>query len=246
MPDDTKAMYLLRLLMDNYKQGIPYLVLYELISEKANDYFSGADCDHTYGLLNADDSQPPAIPAMAGFMAILADSGTTSVPCNVPVTFGNPSPSTYVVETFAVCKSSGEMDVAYWLPAMDYSPNALVYVTPPNESVSASWAPGFTPTLWYEWSLDRTGAWTATASPNLATLTASVLPKIIAINAPTPTPFPTLPTPPPTSTPATATPTALTIVQTCGNAIPSTGALAFPIACATASAYGDYVITAFD
>ncbi len=259
MPDDTKAAYLVRLLMDNYKQGIPYLILYELISEKSNDYFSGADCDHTYGLIRYDGSQPPDVSAMAGFMGILSDAGTTSVPCNVPVTFGAPSPSTYAVETFAVCKSTGEMDIAYWLPAMDYSPNALVYVTPPDESVSASWAPGFTPTSWYGWSLDRTGVWTSTASPNLATLTASVLPKIIAINGTTPTPFPALPTapptptptatptsPPPTPTPApTATPTTLTIVQVCGNTIPSTGFLAFPITCGSAPAYGDWLLNAF-
>jgi hypothetical protein len=182
----VQADYLLRMILQEFINGIPKTYVYDLADENENVFST------TYGLVQQNGPQKIALFALSGFRAILADTGASTPPCQVPISTTNGN-----VALMGLCFSSGASAVVYWNPAPEWNPTAMAQTTPSPVIFGFAPAPGFTPTTKVRWDMNETtGVYAATLNSSLSSLTAGTSPSIMMINGPaTPSPLPSIPTP---------------------------------------------------
>ncbi len=122
VPTDVSAVYLPRLLLEQYRAGIKRTYLYELLSEGGEDY----------GLLTSTGAQKPAFPAVANLLNMLSDPGPAFTPDTFPVTIsgGNANVHSVLFE-----KRNKVFYLAVWIELPRYNgatstPGKAVVVSP--------------------------------------------------------------------------------------------------------------------
>lgn len=112
VPEDVKAQYLLRTLLENFRAGVARTFVYQLADEKPDPTMT--DQEAFFGLIRHDLSETPAYQALQSLLVLLADDGAQgrvdTTPVDVSVTArGGPA-----VEHLAFRKSDGTTFVALW------------------------------------------------------------------------------------------------------------------------------------
>ncbi len=166
--------------------GYPINYFYSLAEYQAGD-------DYSWGLINSDGSQKPALAAFNGFFTIMADAATLPGACILPVK----SVSTNV-SSIGFCKSNGAYELLLWQPAMSYNPSTNQSITVSPVTATVTYSNEFTTTRLRTWTYaPATGAWSnATASGTTSTsVSVSDRVTILEINGPvTPVTITALPT----------------------------------------------------
>lgn len=121
----AQATYTLRLLLHNFKMGIPRTYLYELIDLSGRQ----VDRNHGYGLMGARDTNDgvriggpkPVYTALQRLNDEIGDLGAAALPGSIDVTVTDPTTGEEVpqskVETVVLRRSDGKYVLAAWQPA---------------------------------------------------------------------------------------------------------------------------------
>lgn len=247
--DVAQGTFILRQIFQHMLLGYPKSYIYELLDTGGQTYGLAT----TYG-----DYFRPSFSEIAGFMQIINDTAPTSGACVVPAKI-----TASGIDSFGLCKTTGEYDLVMWQPAVTYDTNALTVNTfaPINAVITPN--AGFTPTNVSQWSYNVAGVWSNNASVSLSSVPVTDRPTVLVFNgaSASPTPVPALPTFPPTPAPTatpyvsptptpapTATPTAVAIRQFTGTINSSNNQVNVTQTFASPVQYGDYFLTgwAFD
>ncbi len=165
VPEAVSAVYLPRLLLQEWLYGIKRTYLYELISEEGQDY----------GLFRGDWSAKPGFYALANLLNLLADPGPAFQPSSLhyAITGGDTN-----LHHLLMQKRDGSFYLALWLEESSYDPNSAnpTIVTP--EAVTLQVPSGYqvTSILW-----DSTGAVTRDAVPSGTPIALTVSDKLVVL-----------------------------------------------------------------
>ncbi len=108
---DVAAVYMPRMLFEQFHSGIKRTFIYELLSTNGEDF----------GLLDATGNQKPAFKAVANLLTMLADKGPAFSPA--PVSFSL-SGGNAALHHFLLSKRDGTVYLALWLEVSSFDPNA--------------------------------------------------------------------------------------------------------------------------
>lgn len=148
VPEAVSAVYLPRLLLQQWLYGIKRTYLYELISEEGQDY----------GLFRADWSAKPGFYAVSNLLHLLADPGPAFQPAslNYAIQGGDTN-----LHHLLMQKRDGSFYLALWLEESSYDPNSATVTAVTPEAVSLQLPSGYevTENLW-----DATGSVTQSTS----------------------------------------------------------------------------------
>lgn len=158
VPEAVSAVYLPRLLLMQWANGIKRTYLYELLSSGGEDY----------GLFRTDWTAKPAFYAVSNLLNLLSDSGKT---------LANPGALNYgmtgggsTLKHLLFQKSDGSFYLALWLETSEYNVNAAAPFTVAPQAVKLQLGKNSTVTgyQWAETGNVSTTSYTATTSAPLA------------------------------------------------------------------------------
>lgn len=112
VPEDVAAVYLTRVLLENFRRRILRTYVYELLDELPGRAHS--DMEDSFGLLRADHSRKPAYVAVRNLLAVLADPGPALRDARVPLRLRSDAPD---LREVLLRKRDGELDLALWRAA---------------------------------------------------------------------------------------------------------------------------------
>ena len=127
---EVAAIYMPRLLFEQFHSGIKRTFLYELLSSNGEDF----------GLLDSSGNQKPAFNAVANLLNLLSDKGPSFSPS--PVSFSL-SGGTAALHHFLLSKRDGTVYLALWLEVPSFDPNghAPINVAPQQVTLTLPAAP---------------------------------------------------------------------------------------------------------
>ena len=108
---DVAAVYMPRLLFEQFHAGIKRTFIYELLSTNGEDF----------GLLDSTGNQKPAFKAVANLLNMLSDKGPTFTPSPVSYSVSGGSPA---MHHFLLTKRDGTVYLALWLEVSSFNENA--------------------------------------------------------------------------------------------------------------------------
>jgi hypothetical protein len=184
----AQGTYLLRKILWHNLVGVPISYIYQLI-----------DSGDNRGVIGADGSQRESYSEISGFFNILKDATPTVGNCIIPVVV-----NTAGVDSYGICKSTGEYDLVLWQPADTHDPNTLIDTVIPTINVPLTYTTGFTPTTQTYWSYNVAGVWSNNPAPSSSLVPVTDRPSIFVFNGPA-SPS-ALPTNPPVQNPTTFIP----------------------------------------
>ena len=127
---DIAAVYMPRLLFEQFHAGIKRTFIYELLSSNGEDY----------GLLDSNGNQKPAFKAVANLLTMLSDKGPaySPAPFSYSLSGGNAA-----LHHFLLSKRDGTVYLALWLEVSSYEPDAHtpINVAPQQVTLSLAAAP---------------------------------------------------------------------------------------------------------
>jgi hypothetical protein len=116
VPEDVSAIYIPRLLLEEWRIGVRRTYLYELVD-------TDASLGH-FGLMRGDGSRKPAFYAVQNLISLLNDPGPSFSPGDLDIDFGDSAPS---VRHMLFQKRSGNFMLAIWNEVKTYDPDSRVY-----------------------------------------------------------------------------------------------------------------------
>jgi len=124
VPESVAAVYMPRLLLEQFRSGIKRTYIYELLSTTGEDF----------GLLRVDGSKKPAFTAVANLLNLLSDPGASFTPDTLPIviTGANSTLHTVLFE-----KRDKTFYLAIWIELPRYDGTA----GPPGKSITVTPVP---------------------------------------------------------------------------------------------------------
>jgi len=157
--ESVSAMYLPRLLLEQFNAGIQRTYIYELLTEGGNDF----------GLMRADGSYKPAYYAVSNLLNLLADKGAAFAPgkLNYTLSGGNSN-----LHHLLLQKRDGSFYLALWVEAQNYDPDAHTNIAVPAQNVTLKLAEPLSIATRYQWQAD--GSITTSTLPAVGSIPLTV------------------------------------------------------------------------
>lgn len=145
VPPEVAAMYLVRLLLFQFKAGIRRTYLYELADE-------GPPPFHQYGLVRGDGTPKPAYLAVHALLNLLADPGPAFTPTPIAYEVKGRTPD---LLDLGLQKRDGTTFIALWQETSGWDVNSQTVIPVPRVAVELR-VPGQAVRTGHEWQPDGT------------------------------------------------------------------------------------------
>ena len=138
---EVAAVYMPRLLFEQFHSGIKRTFIYELLSTNGEDF----------GLLDSTGKQKPAFKAVANLLNMLSDKGPAFTPSPVSYSISGASPA---VHHFLLMKRDGTVYLGLWLEVSSFNENAHTPISVAPQQVTLTFAAAPTALKIHSWGAD--------------------------------------------------------------------------------------------
>lgn len=132
------AVYMPRLLLEQWNAGVKRTYLYELLSDIGQDF----------GLMRADGSYKPAFYAVSNLLTLLSDKGASFTPGSFPYTLNEADGN---VHRLLLQKQDGSFYLALWLEESSFDPDRHTPIAVTPESIQLQSPQQMNEVTLYQW-----------------------------------------------------------------------------------------------
>ncbi len=141
VPEAVSAVYMPRLLLEQWNAGVKRTYLYELLSDLGQDF----------GLMRSDGSYKPAFYAVSNLLNLLSDKGASFTPGSLPYTLNGADSN---LHRLLMQKQDGTFYLALWLEESSFDPNQQTPIVVTPESIQLQSTQQMNGVTVYQWNQD--------------------------------------------------------------------------------------------